>query len=55
MASEETDAGVHVVIQVAEYPRMNDVLFEGNHKFKDDKLQDEINLIRGQVFTPQSC
>jgi outer membrane protein insertion porin family len=52
MATEETDAGVHVVIQVAEYPRINDVLFEGNHKYKDDKLQDEINLIRGQVFTP---
>jgi outer membrane protein insertion porin family len=31
---------------------MDDILFEGNVKFKDDKLNEEINLIRGQVFTP---
>jgi outer membrane protein insertion porin family len=52
MATEETDAGIHVVIQVAEYPRMNDINFEGNKKYNDEKLQDEIALLRGQVFTP---
>ncbi len=52
LASEESDAGVHVVIKVEEYPRIDDIIFEGNQKFKDEKLREEINLIRGQVFTP---
>jgi outer membrane protein insertion porin family len=52
IASDETQAGLHVVIHVVEYPRINDVLFEGNKRFKDSKLQEEITLIRGQVFTP---
>ena len=52
IAGEETDAGVHMIVRVSEYPRMDEILFEGNQKFKDDKLNEEINLIRGQVFTP---
>lgn len=52
LATQETDAGVHVVVRVTEYPRMNDVNFEGNAKFKDEKLLEEISIIRGQVFTP---
>ncbi|MEA2077933.1 MAG: outer membrane protein assembly factor BamA [Candidatus Marinimicrobia bacterium] len=52
MVADETDAGAHIVIKIAEYPRMNDILFEGNKKYKDEKLQEEIILIRGQVFTP---
>ena len=52
MATNETDAGIHVIIQVAEYPRMNDIKFEGNKKYKDERLQEEIMLLRGQVFTP---
>ena len=52
MATDETDAGIHVVIQVAEYPRMNDINFEGNKKYNDQRLQEEIVLLRGQVFTP---
>jgi len=52
LATEETDAGIHVVIQVAEYPRMNEINFEGNKKYKDERLKEEIVLLRGQVFTP---
>ncbi|MDZ7820801.1 MAG: POTRA domain-containing protein [Candidatus Marinimicrobia bacterium] len=52
IAGDETDAGVHMIVRVSEYPRINEILFEGNQKYKDDKLFDEINLIRGQVFTP---
>ncbi|MDZ7796220.1 MAG: outer membrane protein assembly factor BamA [Candidatus Marinimicrobia bacterium] len=52
IAGEETSAGVHIIVRVSEYPRLNDILFEGNNKYKDDKLRDEVNLIRGQVFTP---
>ncbi|MDD3715652.1 MAG: outer membrane protein assembly factor BamA [Candidatus Marinimicrobia bacterium] len=51
-AADETKAGVHFVIQVAEYPRIHDVLFEGNKKYKSSKLLEEITLIRGQVFSP---
>ena len=52
MVADETDAGIYVVIQVSEYPRINNILFEGNKKYKKEKLLEEINLMRGQVFTP---
>ncbi|MDX9780328.1 MAG: POTRA domain-containing protein, partial [bacterium] len=51
-AADETKAGIHFIIQVTEYPRIHDVLFEGNKKYKSDKLLEEISLIRGQVFSP---
>ena len=52
LANEETDAGIHAVIKVQEYPRIDEILFEENEKWKDEKLREEINIIRGQVFTP---
>src|SRR6056297_37453 len=52
VASKETQAGLHIVIQLSEYPRIDEVLFEGNEKYKDSKLREEISLIRGQVFAP---
>lgn len=52
IAEEETEEGVSIAIRVQEYPRIDEVLFQGNEKYKDTKLREEITLIRGQVFTP---
>lgn len=48
----ETPDGVYLIISVQEYPRLNEVKYEGNEKIKTKNLEKDIIFIRGQVISP---
>jgi outer membrane protein insertion porin family len=43
--------GSNLVIQVVENPIINQVVFEGNHALKEDKLRDEVTVRPRGIFT----
>jgi outer membrane protein insertion porin family len=43
--------GVDLVVRVTENPIINQVVFEGNHNLKEDKLRDEVQVRPRGVFT----
>jgi len=47
------DDKLAIEIVVIEFPRLGDVVFEGNRAIKDKKLKRELGLIRGQLIKPQ--
>ncbi|MCF7804608.1 MAG: outer membrane protein assembly factor BamA [Candidatus Marinimicrobia bacterium] len=53
LIDRETPNGVYLIIQVKEHPRLNRVRFRGNDKIKDKKFEEELNLLPGQVLSPQ--
>jgi outer membrane protein insertion porin family len=48
---KETPDGVYLIVSVQEYPRLNDVIYEGNEKIKTKNIEKEIIFIRGQVIS----
>ncbi len=44
--------GSYFVITVEEYPRIAALEIAGNHKLKDDEVNEQITLYRGQVLRP---
>lgn len=52
LLDRETPAGVYLIIQVEEHPRLASVQYKGNKKIKDKKFDEELNLIPGQVLSP---
>ena len=50
---ELTPRGNTLVIEVAEYPTINQISIEGNRRVKDDVLLDAINSQPRRVFTPE--
>lgn len=51
LVDRQTPAGVYLVIQVEERPRLNKVVFEGNKKIKRNKFEEELEFIPGQVIS----
>lgn len=49
---KSTENGIFLVIQVEEYPRLGEFIVNGNKKIKKDKIDKEVNLISGKVFSP---
>jgi outer membrane protein insertion porin family len=45
--------GVFLVISVKEYPRFERVEIKGNDELSESDILKKVNLIRGQVFSPQ--
>ncbi len=43
--------GADLIVRVAENPIINQVVFEGNHELKEDKLRDEVQVRPRGVFT----
>ncbi|WP_209503982.1 MULTISPECIES: outer membrane protein assembly factor BamA [unclassified Ruegeria] len=52
---ELTPRGTTLVIQVQEYPTINQISIEGNARVKDDVLLDVISSQPRRVFTPQAA
>jgi outer membrane protein insertion porin family len=42
--------GVYLLIKVKEYPRLDNIIIEGNDEISDKDIKNKINLIRGQVI-----
>lgn len=49
---KETPDGVYLIVSVQEYPRLNEVIYQGNQKIKTKNIKKDIIFIRGQVITP---
>ncbi|WP_425082823.1 outer membrane protein assembly factor BamA [Ruegeria profundi] len=52
---ELTPRGTTLVIEVQEYPTINQISIEGNRRVKDDLLLDVISSEPRRVFTPQAA
>lgn len=53
IVDRQTQEGVFLVIDVTENPRLGKIAFQGNKKFKDKKLREEIHLITGEVLSQE--
>jgi len=51
-ADRVTDAGIFLIIEVDEYPRLAKYALKGNKKIREDKIKEEINLLPGKVLSP---
>lgn len=51
-ADRESPDGVFLIISVEEYPRLSEVLLEGNDKIKTDEIDEALGLHPGQALTP---
>jgi len=53
LVDRQTPGGVYLVIQVEERPRLNEVMYRGNKKINDDKFDEELEFIPGQVISQE--
>lgn len=53
LVEKKIETGVFLVIKVKEYPRVQEVIFEGNDEISTDDLKKEVNFISGQTLKPQ--
>ncbi len=51
LLDQRTRDGLFMTIQVEEYPKLERIVIEGNKKFKNDEIEREIDLFRGQVLS----
>ena len=47
-----TETGIFLIIEVAEYPRIDKFEIEGNKKIRKSKFDEELNIISGKVLSP---
>lgn len=47
-----TDAGIFLIIEVAEYPRLDKFEIKGNKKIRKSKFDEELNIVSGKVLSP---
>ncbi|MGC9363616.1 MAG: outer membrane protein assembly factor BamA [Fidelibacterota bacterium] len=47
-----TEAGIFLIIEVAEYPRLEKFEIEGNKKIRKTKFDEELNIVSGKVLSP---
>ncbi len=50
--SRMTDAGAFLLIEVQEYPRLQDIVISGNDDLSDRDIREAIDLYRGELLTP---
>ncbi len=51
LLDQRTPDGLFMTIQVEEYPKLEEIVIEGNKKFKTDEVEKEISFFRGQVLS----
>ncbi|MCJ7813613.1 hypothetical protein MUP95_09900, partial [bacterium] len=51
LIDQRTPDGLFMTIQVKEYPKLEEIVIEGNKKFKTDEIEKEIGFFRGQVLS----
>jgi len=47
-----TESGLFLIIEVAEYPRIDKFEIKGNKKVRKSKFDEELNIISGKVLSP---
>ena len=52
LLEREVSGGGYFLIEVSEYPRLEEYEFSGNKKIKDDEIDDLLSLYKGQVIRP---
>lgn len=50
---KQIDKGVFLVIRVKEYPRIDQVVYEGNDELSKNDIEAKISVTRGQTLKPQ--
>ncbi|MBT3731757.1 MAG: outer membrane protein assembly factor BamA [Candidatus Marinimicrobia bacterium] len=50
----ETEEGLSITIEVEENPILGEIIFKGNKKLKDSKLEEEIGMSAGQRIKPNT-
>jgi len=51
-ASDQTEEGIHLMIRVSEYPRLEKVELIGNDELDSDDIEREITVYRGMKISP---
>ncbi len=54
MVDKKVGNGAYIVIKVKELPILDEIKYTGNDEFSKKDLDDKINLVKGQVITPQT-
>ena len=49
---KSTQAGIFLIIEVAEYPRIDKFEIKGNKKVRKSKFDEELNIVSGKVLSP---
>lgn len=49
---KKTSNGVYLIVKVTEYPRLSEIKYNGNKKYKSKEIKEDISLFRGQIITP---
>ncbi len=52
LTERDSPDGVFLIISVEEYPRLSEVVLEGNKKIKSDDIDEALGLHPGQALTP---
>ena len=52
VVERRTTDGLFIQIQVVEFPRLENILIEGNKKIKKDDIEKAVGFFRGQVINP---
>jgi len=52
LTEQKQSGGAFLIISVEEYPRLDQVVIEGNKKIKIDEIEEALNLHPGQALTP---
>ena len=51
---KEDDQGIYLIIEVSEYPVLNEIKFQGNKKKSARALKEELELAPGQILTERA-
>lgn len=51
--ADKAEAGVRLVIEVKEYPKLRELSFSGNKKVKTKKLKERLTLFEGRLVSPK--
>ncbi len=52
ISDRESPEGIYMVISVEEYPRLSNIVLEGNKKIKKEDIEEAIGMYPGQPLTP---
>ncbi|MGE5497576.1 MAG: POTRA domain-containing protein, partial [Syntrophothermus sp.] len=53
LIEKQLESGIFLLIKVAEYPRVEKVVFEGNDDVSDKDIEGKVSFVRGQILKPQ--
>ncbi|MGE5430216.1 MAG: outer membrane protein assembly factor BamA [Syntrophomonadaceae bacterium] len=53
LIEKQLESGVFLLIKVAEFPRVEKVVFEGNDDVSEKDIEGKVSFVRGQILKPQ--